>query len=85
VKYGRLHSASVSDVGHVVEQWFEVRTCAGCRVSDTLATFKAATLFWLDDDYRISKSVSVIFGGGVGRIVQPYTIYQELVCVLAGC
>lgn len=42
-------------------------------------------LFRSDDNYRIDVAVPVIFGGGVPRIVQPYTIYQELVGVLAGC
>src|SRR6185295_4399045 len=41
-------------------------------------------LFRLDDDYRISMSVSVIFGSGVVRIEQPDTVYQEPVSVLAG-
>jgi hypothetical protein len=40
-------------------------------------------LFWFDDDYGISAPLPVIFGGGVCRIVQPYTIYQESVSVLA--
>ncbi len=42
-------------------------------------------LFRFDDDYRIKMAVPVIFGDGVRRIVQPYTIYQEPVVVLAGC
>ena len=62
-------------------RWF----MTACRLTlDTVTKAKRQRLFWLDDDYRISMSVSVIFGGGVGRIVQPYTIYQELVSVLAG-
>ena len=44
----------------------------------------SSTLSWLDDDYRIDAAVPVIFGGGVGRIVQSDTIDEELVSVFAG-
>src|ERR1044072_6238593 len=43
-----------------------------------------AHLSWLDDDDRIDAAVPIIFGGGVGRIVQPDTIDEELVSVFAG-
>ena len=41
-------------------------------------------LFRFDEDYRIHVAVPVIFGDGVSRIVQAYSIYQEPVGVLAG-
>jgi len=41
-------------------------------------------LFRLDDDHRIEMTVTVIFGGKVGRIGQPYTIDQKPIGVFAG-
>ena len=48
-----------------------------------VATLIEKRLFWLDDDYRIRAAVSVIFDGGVGRIVQTNPIDEEPVGVLA--
>ncbi|SRR5713101_6795616 len=44
----------------------------------------AMRLFWFDDDDRINVAVTVIFDGGVRRIVHAYSVYQELVGILAG-
>ena len=40
-------------------------------------------LFWLDDDDRTGVAVSVIFSGGVGRIVQINPVDEEPIRVLA--
>ena len=55
-----------------------------CRKIHTRSTRHPAHLSWLDDDDRIDATVPVIFGGGVGRIVQSDTIDEELVSVFAG-
>ena len=48
-----------------------------------LATSAWKHSFRSDDNHRVHVAVSVIFGDGVRRIVQAYTIYQKPVGVLA--
>src|SRR4030095_9501593 len=52
------------------------------RQTHNARSLTLATLFWLDDDYRINP-LSVVFGGGGVRIVEGHTVYQEPVRVLA--
>src|ERR1041384_6864314 len=78
---------NVAEKVRLVKFGFVGSTLNSCETSSgrlRLPLSQRQPLSWLDDDYRIKMSLSVIFGGGVRRIVEPYAVYQELVSILAG-